>query len=87
MPQVIDCVRQIIADHLGEMLENVTEDKRVIKDLGADSLDVTEIFIELEKEFDLGVSIDAFNPGIEITVRDMIRVVNEAIDSNRGPSG
>ena len=40
---VAEKVKQLIADQLGKSVEEITEEKEVVKDLGADSLDVVEI--------------------------------------------
>jgi acyl carrier protein len=44
-------VRAIIADQLGLSEEEVTDDKKFIEDLGADSLDIVELIMAMEEEF------------------------------------
>ncbi len=49
-------LRKIVADHLEKTHDEVAEDKTFIDDLGADSLDMVELVMALEEEFDLEVS-------------------------------
>lgn len=44
-------VRAIIADQLGLSEDEVTDDKKFIEDLGADSLDIVELIMAMEEEF------------------------------------
>ena len=64
-------VIQIVCDNLGVNKEQVTESTSFIEDVGADSLDIVELVMELEEEF-------------EITIPDeeaeKIKTVGEAID-------
>jgi acyl carrier protein len=48
-------VKQIIIDKLGVEAASITDNARFAGDLGADSLDVFELMIELEKEFDITI--------------------------------
>lgn len=56
-------LRQVIADFrhfkgMIESLEEVTDEKKFKDDFGADSLDVVELVMELEKEFDCQIADD-----------------------------
>ena len=44
-------VRSIIADQLGLSEEEVTDEKKFIDDLFADSLDIVELIMAMEEEF------------------------------------
>ncbi len=46
---------EIVASQLGIEEEDVTAEASVIDDLGADSLDVVELVMALEEEFDLEI--------------------------------
>ena len=46
---------EIIANQLGIEKDDVTAEASVIDDLGADSLDVVELVMALEEEFDLEI--------------------------------
>ncbi len=71
MADIEQRVKEIIADQLGEPIENITPEKDFVQDLGADSLDVVELVMALEEEF-----------GIEIPEEDAekIRTVGDAIN-------
>ena len=45
-------VREIICEHLGVGEEEVTPEASFIEDLGADSLDIVELVMALEEEFE-----------------------------------
>ncbi|MCS6960899.1 MAG: acyl carrier protein [Deltaproteobacteria bacterium] len=49
-------VRNIIAEQLGVPLENIKDSSRFMDDLGADSLDIVELIMALEEQFDLEIS-------------------------------
>ncbi len=46
-------VIEVIADKLGKDIAEVTPEKKFIDDLGADSLDLTELIMALEEDLDL----------------------------------
>lgn len=48
-------VKKIIVDQLGVEEDDVTMDASFIDDLGADSLDIVELIMALEEEFDLEI--------------------------------
>lgn len=48
-------VKKIVAEKLGVPEAKVTEDASFVNDLGADSLDVVEFVMEVEKEFDITI--------------------------------
>ena len=48
-------VRQCFADALGQELEDVLADSKVIGDLGAESLDFLDIAFRLERAFDIRI--------------------------------
>lgn len=52
-------IRQIIAERLDRKLEEVTDNARFVDDLGADSLDQTELLMALEEEFNIEIDDDA----------------------------
>ncbi len=45
-------VRSIIADQLGVSEEEIRPDSNFIEDLGADSLDIVELIMAMEEEFE-----------------------------------
>ena len=70
MASIKDRVIEIVAEQLGVSKEQVTPDAHFINDLGADSLDIVELIMELEEEFDINIPEDA---------ADKIQTVGEAI--------
>ncbi|MBR6752194.1 MAG: acyl carrier protein [Alphaproteobacteria bacterium] len=51
----LEQVRKIIVEKLGVKPEDVKEDATFVNDLGADSLDVVEFVMEVEKEFNITI--------------------------------
>ena len=51
-------VREIICEQLGVSDNEVTPDASFIEDLGADSLDIVELVMALEEEYDIEISDD-----------------------------
>ena len=48
-------IRKIIVDQLGVDESQVTIDSSFVDDLGADSLDIVELIMALESEFDIEI--------------------------------
>jgi len=49
-------VKEIIVDQLGVDEKEVTSEAKFIDDLGADSLDLVELVMALEEEYDMEIS-------------------------------
>jgi acyl carrier protein len=64
-------VTDIVAEQLGVNKEQITPETSFVNDLGADSLDVVELVMELEEEFDINIPDDA---------AEKIQTVGQAID-------
>ena len=52
---VEDKVRKIIAEKLGVDVEEVVPEASFVDDLGADSLDLVELIMSMEEEFDTDI--------------------------------
>ncbi|MBQ8197684.1 MAG: acyl carrier protein [Clostridia bacterium] len=66
-------VKELISQQLNRPVDEVTDEKDIIKDLGADSLDVVEMLMNLEEEFGITVpEEDAVNIK---TVGDIIKLI------------
>lgn len=52
-------VRDIICNQLGKSEDKVTLESSIVEDLGADSLDVVEMLMALEDEFDMTLPDEA----------------------------
>ena len=72
-----DKIRSIIASKLGLDESEITPEKNLSNDLGADSLDVVELSMELEREFNLKLE-DADTEKIE-TVDDLYKLIEEYV--------
>lgn len=51
-------IEKIIAEHLDIDISEVTDEKHLIDDLGADSLHTVELIMEFENEFDIEIPDD-----------------------------
>jgi acyl carrier protein len=52
---VFEKVREIVVEQLGVEEDDVAMESSFIDDLGADSLDIVELIMALEEEFDLEI--------------------------------
>lgn len=66
-------VKKIAADKLGIDEAKITESAAFVNDLGADSLDVVEFVMEVEKEFDIAIPDD--EAGKMVTVGDAVKYI------------
>ncbi|GLY10520.1 acyl carrier protein [Bacillus badius] len=71
---VLERVTKIIVDRLGVEESQVTLEASFKEDLGADSLDVVELVMELEDEFDMEISDDDAEK--IATVGDAVNYIN-----------
>ncbi len=55
MSSIFDKVKAIIVDQLSVEDEEVTMESTFVDDLGADSLDIVELVMALEEEFDMEI--------------------------------
>lgn len=51
----LEQVKKIIADKLSVAEDTIKEDSAFVNDLGADSLDVVEFVMEVEKQFNITI--------------------------------
>lgn len=73
---VEETVRKIVCERLDKKPEEVTLEARFIEDLGADSLDLTELLMALEEEFNIDIDDEANQ--IE-TVADAINYIKSKL--------
>lgn len=68
-----DKIKETIAKQLNKPVSEITEEKEIVKDLGADSLDTVEMLMNLEEEFNVTVSEEE---AVKIkTVQDIISLL------------
>jgi len=53
--ETMDRIKKIITDQLGVDESKITENSSFIDDLGADSLDIVELIMAFEEEFDIEI--------------------------------
>jgi len=53
--EISERVKGIIVDQLGVSADEVTSEASFIEDLGADSLDIVELIMALEEEYDMEI--------------------------------
>ncbi len=55
MSSIADKIKETVAEQLGVDGEKITPDATFVDDLGADSLDVVELVMALEEEFEIEI--------------------------------
>lgn len=68
-----DKVKEIIVDQLDVDEDKVTMEASIIDDLGADSLDIVDMVMTLEEEFDVKISDDEVE-NVK-TVGDIVKII------------
>ena len=68
---VFEKVKSIISEQLGVDEDSITMKSSFIDDLGSDSLDIVELIMALESEFDMEISEDE---------AENIRTVGDVVD-------
>jgi len=75
--EIFDKVKEIIIEQLGVTENSVTTEASFIDDLGADSLDIVELIMALEEEFDL--EIPDSDAEKVVTVGDVVEYIKENV--------
>ncbi len=73
---VFDKVKEIIADKLG-VEENEVKMETSFEDLGADSLDIVELIMAIEEEYDIQISDEEAEKAA--TVGDVVNYINTLV--------
>jgi acyl carrier protein len=71
---VEDRVKKIIAEKLSVDIEEVVPTASFVDDLGADSLDLVELIMSMEEEFDIDISDEDAEQ--IVTVKDAIAYID-----------
>lgn len=75
---VFDKVKKIIVDQIDVEEDKVTEAASITDDLGADSLDVVDLVMSFEEEFDIEIPDDQVEK-IK-TVGDIVKFIEEKVE-------
>ena len=75
---VFDKVKKIIVEQLDVEEDKVTEAASITDDLGADSLDVVDLVMSFEEEFDIEIPDDQVEK-IK-TVGDIVKFIEEKVE-------
>ena len=80
MANVAEQVKAIIVEKLGVDAAEVVETASFTNDLGADSLDIVELIMDFEKEFNIEISDDEAGDNIQ-TVGDAIKFIEGKVNA------
>jgi len=72
---IFDKVKSIIADQLDVEEDKITQNSNIQDDLGADSLDIVDLVMSFEDEFDIEIPDDQVE-NIK-TVGDIVKYIEE----------
>lgn len=75
MAETLERVRKIIVERLNVEPSEVTPEASIKEDLGADSLDVVDLIMELEDEFGMEISDEEAEK--ITTVGDVVEYINK----------
>ena len=75
---MIEKVKEILAEELSLELDEINDDSDIREDLGADSLDMVQLVMSLEDEFDLEIENE------EIQSVTTVKGIVEFIEKKRG---
>ncbi|MDO4574764.1 MAG: acyl carrier protein [Planctomycetia bacterium] len=77
-----DRVKTIVSDHLGFNKDEMTLETSFVNDLGADSLDLVELVMELEDEFGITIPEDA-TEDVQ-TIGDVVEHIGKELAEKKG---
>ena len=76
---ILEKLQSLIADQLGVAGSNITMDTYFEEDLGVDSLDIVELSLALEEEFDIEEMSEEDLASIK-TVGDLVHYLQSKLD-------
>lgn len=79
MADVAGKVKFIISEQLKIKSEKITEEVKIMDDLGADSLDIVELIVMLEEDFDITIADEEAEK--IVTVGDVIKCIEDKFSS------
>lgn len=72
---MLEKVKEIVANQLRLEVENISDDSSLVEDLGADSLDIVDIIMAFESEF--GTTVPEDDIADLRTIRDLADYISE----------
>ncbi len=75
---VLDKLKEIVVEQLDVDADKVTMNASITEDLGADSLDVVDLVMSLEEEFDMEIPDEAVE-NIK-TIGDIVKYIEEKLE-------
>ena len=73
MEKLIKIINVVLENRGRKCTENITESSHLRNDLGFDSLDLAELTVRIEAEFD----VDIFEDGVVVIVGDILEKLNK----------
>ena len=73
--EIFKTMQDLIAEQFALDAEEITMDSSFVDDLGADSVDLVELVMAMEEEFDVGEIDEEDLAGLK-TVRDCVQYLN-----------
>ena len=77
--EIFKTMQDLIAEQFAIDAEEITLDSSFVDDLGADSVDLVELVMAMEEEFDVGEIDEEDLAGLK-TVRDCVHYLNHKIN-------
>lgn len=74
---VLDKIKDMLEKQLGIDKSKITEDSDIIKDIGADSLDIVEFLMDAENEW--GITIEEEDVKNLHTIDDVVKYIESRI--------
>ena len=74
----LEKIKAIIAEVLNIDADSITEDTTFVDDLGADSLDIFQIIMGIEEEFDIEIANE--DAEHSVTVADAVEQIKNALN-------
>ena len=78
MEEIFKTMQDLIAEQFAIDAEEITMDSSFVDDLGADSVDLVELVMAMEEEFDIGEIDEEDLAGLK-TVGDCVRYLNSKL--------
>ena len=76
--ELFNSIKRMIVDQLGVDEDTITEDSSFVDDLNADSLDMVELVMAMEQEFDIEIPDDVAEK--VATVKDAVEYVQNLME-------